>query len=110
MPNLFRGPRGALFSRLDRCFGFHHFDDCQAGSARERAAALRGNQESRELMLPYVNRWAQVGGLAFFWLQISSQAHAPIWAQAALGVAFSLAVPITLAQAAAWLLLGARRD
>lgn len=100
----------AALAGLERLCPFHQFEDCRVGGRKERDAALRKNRGQRDALLPYLNRWAQATGLALLWLSILSEASAPIWAQALLGVAFSIGAPMTLVQGVIWALLGAGED
>jgi len=91
-----RDDRAVKFSYL---WPFHDYRNACAGSALERAAALRHNKTLARQLPTYLNRWA-----AICCVLLTASAVCPAALAPAVGVAFTLAFVMTVHIAYVWLL------
>lgn len=66
---------------------FDSYRDAEAGSAMERSASLRCNQELSDSLPTYINRWAIVTAVQLIVNDLASEAWAPVT-----GVALTVAL------------------
>ena len=84
------------------------FRDAGAGSAFERAAALRHNRASAHWLATYLRRWLVAGMLILAMERWSGPALGSTLLSAALAVALVLVIVFLLVTAVCWTLLRAR--
>jgi len=84
---------------------FSLFKDSSRGNRFERAAAERYNVEHRQILLPYVPRWVILAAVSIGAVFLSEFTSLTLLA-AFFGLAFSVAVAITVLTLTTYLLLG----
>ena len=93
---------------------FALFKDASSGPPRIREHALSYNRAMRWMLLSYIRRWVLIAASSFLAIApteaLAAQAKFFIIPAAAFAVGASIAVTVTLATFAVYLLLGTRRD
>ena len=106
-----RQGNASLTTSLGRYFFYAWmFRDASAGSALERAAALRHNRSLSKWLPTYLRRWLVIGATTLGLAWWSERAFDNVALSAGLAVAFALVVVFLLVTLLCWAVLRAGRD